>query len=495
LNSLTSTILDEMARAGIPLSDKLRAELESRLNTRLEPWWRDETTPREDELEDSSFYNDPGDDDDGPELEEGGPDDGIAQPYEKRPFDRERLRIGLMCDTYLPFSNGVTHMVALLARTLADWGHEPHIFTIAAPGLSRVPLHDHEGIRVHRAPGLPISRSGYHFAMRYPLRMRWLMREMDVLHVHHPFISGRIAWRLKDANQPLLFTNHTRYDIYGHYVQRVMPFVPEDMVRERLIYRATRFANRCDTVISPSASVAQVLSEWGVQAPIETIPNGISLDRFYDARAACTTAKRNEFRARFEWQSDAKVLVFLGRLVPEKNIETLLEAFSALRHSVPKAHLLLLGEGPSEGELRAVARQLRLGNAVHFAGALPYEEVPNALAACDLFTSASVSEVHPLTFIEAMACGLTAIGTRSPGVADTLRDETDCTSEKPIPNGWLCEPTPESLSAAMVEALTNEVEQKRRAVQAKRDSADYSIETTAHHTIELYHRALASLAT
>jgi 1,2-diacylglycerol 3-alpha-glucosyltransferase len=130
---------------------------------------------------------------------------------------------------------------------------------------------------------------------------------------------------------------------------------------------------------------------------------------------------------------------------------------------------------------------------------MPYDEVPAALAACDLFTSASVSEVHPLTFLEAMASGLAAVGTRSPGVADTLRDDQVCTNggtqdnaQGTAPNGWLCEATPTALSACMVKALSDEEERKRRAEQAVRDSSAYSIEMTTRCTVDLYRLALTA---
>lgn len=493
MNSITSQILEELAKAGIQLSDKLRSELETRFDTRFGEQPAPESLPEErnersftetlaERLTDWRRAPDwmPGD---WPFLREG--DDNLdtadVPPSEvPREADPHRLRVGLLTDTYLPFSNGVTHMVALLARELAARGHEPHVFTFAAPGAFRASLENHEGVRVHHAPALPVSRTGYHFATRYPLRIRRILRQMDVLHAHHPFISGRIAWRFKHPRQPLLFTNHTRYDIYGHYLQQWLPFMPEANVREILTHRAARLANRCDRVISPSASVAKLLRIWGVTADIETVPNGIQLGRFHDAARTANPDFARAFRARWNWPADARVIVYLGRLVPEKNVAQLMEAFAYARAEVPAARLLLLGEGPLEAELKAHARALQLGDAVCFAGKMDYDEVPRALAACDLFASASVSEVHPLTFIEAMASGLVALGTRSPGVADTLRDDGPGGEA----NGFLCEL--ENFGPSLVGALQNEVERKGRAARALEDSRGFSIEATTDATLTLY---------
>jgi glycosyltransferase involved in cell wall biosynthesis len=254
---------------------------------------------------------------------------------------------------------------------------------------------EQDGVQVHHGPALPLLNSGYFLGIRYPLWMRQLLREMDIIHVHHPFISGRLALRLAHREQPLIFTNQTRYDIYSHYVQRVVPFVPTEAVGERLTRHAARFANRCDAVIAPSASLAQVLQTWGVRTPVEVIPNGIELERFH-------SAVRKHDPAQKQNPSRGPLAVYLGRLAPEKNCGALLEAFALAHREVPTARLLLIGDGPATEDLQRHTTELGLDSAVQFAGALPYHEVPQALAQCDVFVSASISEVHPLTFIEAM---------------------------------------------------------------------------------------------
>ncbi len=410
------------------------------------------------------------------------------------------LRIGLMTDTYLPVCNGVTHMVSLLARDLANRGHEPHVFTFASPVELRVapdgllgglrvppPVLPDDGVQVHRGPALPLLRSGYFLGVRYPLWMKALLREMDIIHVHHPFISGRLARRLKTPQQPLVFTNQTRYDIYGHYLRRMMPFVPEESLGVRVTRHAALFANRCDRVIAPSASLAQVLETWGVTAPIEVIPNGIELKRFKRPQSASARTRiRKARRARWNIPADAPLVVYLGRLAPEKNVTTLLEAFALVRQAVSDARLLLVGDGPSEGELRAFASRLGLDDAVHFTGALPYDEVPAVLMACDLFASCSISEVHPLTFIEAMAAGLPCVGTPSPGVTDTVTEGR---------NGWFAPPAAEPFSAVLVEALRDAGGRARRSALALEDSRAYAIETTAARTLGVYQSVLAARRT
>ena len=428
----------------------------------------------------------------------------------------QRLKIGLLTDTFLPVSNGVTHTVASLARIFVQQGHEPHIFTFAPTGelhivpegllddpphFLRVPPRegdgDIEGVPIHYAPALPILETGYYFGVRYPLWMRSLLREMDVLHVHHPFISGRLARRLRRDNQPILFTNHTRYDIYTHYFQSAVPrqmqqltqplTSPETLGR-RFALRAARFANVCDAVIAPSASMQHVLASWGVRAPVHVNPNGVDLARFEDKSGASSTrtnyrdAKvRNAWRARHQIAPDAPLAIYLGRLAPEKNGRVLLEAFARSQQKIRGARLLIVGDGPSDEEWKEWTKQLGLETLVHFAGALPSSQVPQALCASDVFVSASVSEVHPLTLIEAMASGLPCVGTPSPGVQDTVRHGV---------NGWLAQPEAGALGEALAQALGDETERRKRGAQAQRDSQKYSIEENAARVMQLYRAVL-----
>ena len=434
----------------------------------------------------------------------------VASPTNTKAIP-QRLKIGLLSDTFLPVSNGVTHTVASLARIFVQQGHEPHIFTFAPTGelqvvpegllddpphFLRVPPREGDGdivgVPIHYAPALPILETGYYFGVRYPLWMRGLLREMDVLHVHHPYISGRLARRLRRDEQPILFTNHTRYDIYTHYFQSAVPrqmqpltqplTTPETLGR-RFAMRAARFANACDAVIAPSASMQDVLAKWGVRAPVHVIPNGVDLTRFDGQNSASSTrnSARNAWRARRQIALDAPLAIYLGRLAPEKNGRVLLEAFARSQQEIRGARLLIVGDGPSDEEWREWTKKLGLETVVHFAGALPPDEVPQALSASDVFVSASVSEVHPLTLIEAMASGLPCIGTPSPGVQDTVRNGI---------NGWLAQPQSAALSEALTQALGNETERRKRGAQAQLDSQKYSIEENAARVMQLYRAVL-----
>jgi glycosyltransferase involved in cell wall biosynthesis len=169
-------------------------------------------------------------------------------------------------------------------------------------------------------------------------------------------------------------------------------------------------------------------------------------------------------------------MVYIGRIATEKNLAALLEQFAAARHLVPDLYLALIGKGANEEELRELAEKLQLGPSVQFRGIVPYDDVPNWLAAADAFVTASTSEVHPLTVIEAMAAGKPVAAVHSPGISDSVESGV---------NGYLAA-TCDSLDAAIVALMTDPARTRAMGEAARAVSARFDIHRTIGATVELY---------
>ena len=238
---------------------------------------------------------------------------------------------------------------------------------------------------------------------------------MDVIHAHHPFVSGSLGLIAAGRhNIPLVFTNHTRYDLYvRQYAGAYLPFLPQSVVESALQSYFRRFSSRCAAQIAPSPGVVDCMRGWGVDGPIRVIPNGIESERF-------TAQTRSVNRQALGVPEHVVVGVFVGRVSAEKRVRYLLKAFATVADMQPSAHLLIVGDGPQLAECRRLASELGVANRVTFAGEVDYGRIPDYLAMGDFFVSASVSEVHPLSFMEAAAAGLPLLGIRSPGVCDIV---------------------------------------------------------------------------
>ena len=182
------------------------------------------------------------------------------------------MRIGMMTDVYKPHVSGITHYISLNKEYLEKAGHEVYIFTFGDLDY----VDDEE--RVVRSPGLSLTDTGFYLSFRYSRKAKALLQTMDLVHVHHPFLSGRLALNYcRPLRIPIVFTNHTRYDLYA---QAYLPLLPEEFSDTFLQTYMPPFCQAVDLVISPSAGMGEVLKKLGVGCPIEVIPNGVDLQLY-----------------------------------------------------------------------------------------------------------------------------------------------------------------------------------------------------------------------
>lgn len=317
------------------------------------------------------------------------------------------MRIGLFTNNYRPLVNGLATSVESFAGAFRRAGHA---VTVVAP---RYPGGAATEPDVLRVPGL---RAPTHHA--YVLPMGWwpgvggavAALQLDVFHAQHPLLLGAAAARwARRAKRPLIFTHHTYYDRYAHYVPG-----PSHLVARLAVRQATAFANRADVVIAPGPSVAKALRTQGVTAPIAIVPTGVTLP------GAPEEAQRTYHRLALGLKAGAPLCLSVGRLAREKNQTFLVTAFAPILRQLPAARLVLVGEGDDRLRLEKLTRDLDLGESVQFVGAVPHERVGEFYLAADLFLFPSTSETQGLVVLEAMAAGLPVVAVTSDAAEDLL---------------------------------------------------------------------------
>lgn len=375
------------------------------------------------------------------------------------------MRIGMLADTYKPHVSGITTYIDLSKRHLEKAGHEVDVFTFGDLDYS-----DDEK-RVFRSPGLALADTGYYLSLRYSRSAQRVLQTMDVAHVHHPFLSGRLALRYcRRADIPIVFTNHTRYDLYA---QTYVPLLPEEVSQSLLQAYMPSFCDAVDLVISPSRGMEKVLRQLGVTSPVEVVPNGVALGPFLQA----APLPRQKFGCK---QKDI-LLIYAGRIAAEKNLEFLLRAFAGVTQAVENVYLLVVGGGLKqvEDDIKSLASELGIAERVRFTGMVAYDQLPAYLAMCDVFVTASVTEVHPLSVIEAMAAGLPVVGIYSPGVGDTVEDGK---------TGFLSTHDLAAYTAKLTRLCLDPELIGQMGEAARRASGAYSIERTTRIMLQHYQR-------
>lgn len=379
------------------------------------------------------------------------------------------MRIGMMTDAYKPHVSGVTSYIDLNKRALEGLGHEVYVFTFG--DLE----HSDDDPRVVRSPGVPLSDTGFYLSLRHSAEAKQLISTMNIIHVHHPFMSGRLALIYgRKHNIPVLFTNHTRYDLYA---QTRLPLMPAEVSMSLLQAYMPTFCDNVDLVISPSRGMEKILRQYGVTSHIEVVPNGADLQPFLSAQPLA--------REEFGFTKEDILLVYMGRIAPEKNLEFLLQAFAGVSRAVPNTRFLVVGGGQKEHEeaIRTFAHEVGLEDRVQFTGTVAYADLPSYLAMCDIFATASVTEVHPFSVIEGMATGLPIVGIDSPGISDSIADgETGLLSVDDLA----------SYTAKLTVLCLNRDLQKKMGAAAQQASHQFSIENTTKIMLGHYTRLVAN---
>ncbi len=375
------------------------------------------------------------------------------------------MRIGMMVDSYKPYISGITNYVEINKKYLERAGHEVFVFTFGDLNYK-----DNES-NIIRSPGVPLADTGFYLSMRYTRAAKKLLQTMDVAHVHHPFLSGRLALRYcRPLHIPIVFTNHTRYDLYA---QAYLPLMPDEVSQGLLQAYMPNFCKAVDLVISPSQGMAKVLRELNVDSHLEVVPNGVDLTPFQQATPLP--------RAQFGYADDDILLVYAGRLAIEKNLPFLLESFTGVVKAVPNARLLVIGSGTQqfEREIRTQVKEMELSHSVRLTGRIPYEKLPSHLVMCDIFVTASVTEVHPLSVIEAMGAGLPIMGIESVGVGDTVEDGK---------TGFLATNDMPAFTAKLTRLCLDLNLRKQMSRSAREASSAYAIERTTSLMIAQYEK-------
>ncbi|OPX92905.1 MAG: Alpha-monoglucosyldiacylglycerol synthase [Pelotomaculum sp. PtaB.Bin104] len=376
------------------------------------------------------------------------------------------MKIGIFTDSYLPYTSGVVRSIQTFSEELTSNGHEIFIF---APSYRDCRKEN----RVFRFSSIPSpTNRDFTLAMPFSIKFKPTIKKLnlDLIHVHSPFLLGRLGARYaRRLGIPLVFTFHTLYDQYVHYV----PFAQS--LTKDLAQRISRgFCNHCDLVIVPTTAVEDYLRKIGVSASIRVVPTGIKVMNYQ-------SGDQNWLRRRFNLPEGEKILLFVGRLGQEKNINFLMECFAKINEEMRNTRLVLVGGGPEEEELKNKATELGVAEQVTFTGVLPPTDVVNCYAGADIFVFSSVSETQGIVIGEAKAAGLPVVAVAAFGVSEMVDDGID---------GFLTELEPVQFIEKIILLLNNDDLYQRMSRNARENAENLSTANCTAKLINCYSQAI-----
>jgi 1,2-diacylglycerol 3-alpha-glucosyltransferase len=382
------------------------------------------------------------------------------------------MKILLSTECYAPVINGVVTSVMNLERELMELGHEVRILTLSTTNQSY--RKDH--VTYIRSVGAGKLYPGARFTLRTDNEcieelIDW---QPDIIHSQCEFSTFLMAKQIaKKVQIPIVHTYHTVYEDYTHY------FSPNKKWGKAMVALFTRvILKNTECVIAPTNKVRSLLVEYGVNRPIHVIPTGINLKQI---TIPIDEQDKQMLRKQIGIPDHHRVLLFVGRLAKEKNIEEIIWYLSKVDQQT--VSLLIVGDGPHRGALEQYAKKLGMTNQVHFVGMVSPKEISSYYQLGDVFVSASNSETQGLTYVEALANGVPALCRKDACLDEVIKDGV---------NGWQYSVF-EEFAEKLQDILSQNDQYQRLSNHARAGAiSNYSSDAFAGKVERIYQHAISS---
>ena len=366
-----------------------------------------------------------------------------------------------------------------LKKALEELGHTVYVVAI---GQDAITYNYDEKNKILKVPGIPIGLYDYRITSIYPIKIINKVKswDLDIIHSHTEFSMGIFA-RLfaKQCNIPLVHTYHTMYKDYTYYISRNHKFF--DLGCKKAVEYLSKFYcdNTADALIVPTTKTYHLFrEEYHYNKDIYIVPTGIDAKRFY--KENIDKEKKEHIRKKLGYKKNDFVVIFIGRMAQEKNIEFIIEIASILKKKKTNIKFLLVGDGPDKEKYQNISKKKNLEENITFAGRIPWEETPLYYHNANLFISCSKTETQGLTVIEAMASSLPSICINDPAFNMAVIDDL---------NGKFFETAEEA--AQIIEELQKDKKQLTvLAKQATLIGNKYSLHEFGNNIIEVYKTAI-----
>ena len=386
---------------------------------------------------------------------------------------RNNMRIGIFTETYTPYISGLVTSEVMLKKALEKLGHEVYVVTA---NLQSFKYEYDEKNRVFRIPGVPTGIYDSRLTSVYPIKAIKTIKSwhLDVIHSQTEFAIGTFARILaKQYNIPLVHTYHTMYEDYIHYITKHSS--------KKLVEYFTKFY--CETtateLIVPTTKTYKLFkNKYNFEKNIHIIPTGLEVERFFTENIKLKDVL--DLKKSLNISKKDFVILFVGRLAEEKNVEFLIKAQATLVHQNKNIKLLIVGDGPDKEKYENYAKKLGIEKNCLFTGKAAWEEMPYYYHVANLFATASKTETQGLTIIEAMASSVVPLCIKDEAFESMVTDEL---------NGLFF-----TTETEYIQKVNDLIKDKNKLTklnnQARIQSEQYSSNFYAERVLEVYKRAI-----
>ncbi|MDQ1316423.1 MAG: 1,2-diacylglycerol 3-alpha-glucosyltransferase [Candidatus Poribacteria bacterium] len=383
------------------------------------------------------------------------------------------MKIAFVTNNFEPIISGITTSINSFYEPLSERGHDIYIFAPEYPNYyDRNP-------NVQRVFSLKL-----YYKEKYPAplissyKLAKAMRKLsiEVIHSHHPFGLGRtvLSAARKYLNIPIIFTYHTMYEEYSHYV----PLPNKNYLKNYLKNSALDYTNNCDLVITPINALKDLLLKRGCKKPIEVLPTGITRDlTMFNDPLRC-----NKIKKKYGINHQNRVFLCVSRLAQEKNCEFLIESFSNVVYKLPKAKLLIVGTGPCESKLKHMVYRLGLSSKIIFIGSVPHSEIAAFYAIGEILLFVSQTDTQGLPLIETLHFGLPIVAVKSMASKELVGE---------LNTGILTSDSKDEFAKAIIDLSDNYELVKQYQSHNREVAKKFHIDYLSNRLEDIYHKVLS----
>ncbi len=399
------------------------------------------------------------------------------------------MKIAMFTDAYFPRINGVAISVKSYAQELTKLGHQVCVVCLEySEEQQKSALFDSKSedekspFKIIRVPSTYLIFSKEDRAARFDkwtfVKKQMKLFKPDVIHINSEWVIGYFgAMFARNYHVPYVFTFHT---LWEDYLANYMHILPKSGCQKLGRDVVKFYLKRADEIIAPTRRIEQVVSDYKVDRPVDLLPTGIPEELFNFSLPRFRQIQRKLF-SKFPQLKGKKVLLYVGRVVKEKNLAFLLDVLKETLKTNPNTALLFVGGGPYLDELAELAEQMGLAQNTAFAGYAAREDLIYFYKCGSIFVFPSLTETQGLVTIEAMMAGLPVVAIGERGTLDVMQGDN---------GGFMVKNDLQEFSAKVSALLNDENLFRQKAAEGEKWSKQWSIKELTPKLVEFYQKAI-----
>lgn len=381
------------------------------------------------------------------------------------------MTIALFSDSYIPTKSGVVTVVLQLREQLIKLGHKVLLITVE----TTEDFHSDDPLvyQVHSKP-LGMGTDQFISLPFIPNLVKFLKKNnVELIHCHTEFGIGNAAVICaKTLKIPAICTTHTMWtEFYKHYIP-MAKFISPNVIQKTMKI----FYKRFNALIAVSSKARNLTKSKKMlpKMPSVIIPNAIDDSKFVQKHL--TAQEKQEIRSKYGIKNTDVLLLFLGRLAEEKRVFELLTICKNVVKKCGNCKVMFVGNGPAYiGMTNICTKEISEGKII-FTGFVEWEKVHNFYESADIFITASLSEMHSMTILEAELSSLPIVTRKDDSYIDSIFDNE---------NGYLCN-TDEEMEEKIIQLISDEVKRKKFGKKSLEITKNFTIEKYMQRTLFVY---------